>query len=320
MPMLLSKAIEGYFFDKATTYSGNTLTMYHLVYRNLIEHLGDKEIAAVTSADLKSFIDWLRTDYKPRRFSGDASPLAPASVDLHWKGVRSLFHWAFKELDIPRPDLNMPRPTFKRAHVKAFTEEEIRKILKACEYTCDKAHSGSTRVYRQKRPTSHRDKALILTLLDTGLRLGEALRVQIRDVNFESGEIVVSPYGTGKKTKPRLVILGTTARRAVWLYVARLKNSDPSDRLFQMTPVSTRLIMTRLGQRARVSDVHPHRFRHSFAIWYLRGGGDVFTLQRLLGHSDLTMTNYYLDIAQSDLANAHRKASALDRWNMTSPL
>jgi integrase/recombinase XerD len=318
--MLLSKAIEGYFYDKATTYSGKTLESYHFVFRNLITHLGDKDITSITPDDLKTFINWLRTDYIPKRFSGDTSPLMPASVDLHWKGARSLFHWANKELSLPRPDLNMPRPTFQRAHVKAFTEDEIRKILKACEYTADKAHDGSPHIYRQKRPTSHRDKALVLLLLDTGLRLGEALRVQIQDVNFETGEIVVAPFGTGRKTKPRMVILGATARRAVWLYVARLTNSNPTDRLFQMTPVSTRLILSRLGQRCGVLDVHPHRFRHSFAIWYLRGGGDIFTLQRQLGHSTLEMVSYYLDIAQSDLAAAHRKASALDRWNMTSPL
>ncbi len=318
--MIISKAVEGYFYDKRSTYSEKTLEAYVYVFRNLITHLGDKEIESVTPDDLKSFIDWLRTDYKPKRFSGDTSPLMPASIDLAWKGTRSLFHWANKELDLPRPDLNMPRPSFKRAHVKAFSEDEIRRMLKACEYTCDKSHAGSSKIYRQKRPTSHRDKALVLTLLDTGLRLGEALRVQIGDVNFESGEIIVAPFGTGKKTRPRLVILGATARRAVWLYVAKLNDSHPEDRLFQMTPVSTRLILARLGQRAGVPGVHPHRFRHSFALWYLRGGGDVFTLQRQLGHSTLEMTNWYLDIAQGDVAAAHRKASALDRWNMASPL
>lgn len=81
-----------------------------------------------------------------------------------------------------------------------------------------------------------------------------------------------------------------------------------------------RNIGLRLGKRAGVQDVHPHRFRHSFAIWFLRGGGDVFTLQRMLGHADLSMVNYYLDIAQSDIAMAHRKASALDRWNANGAL
>jgi integrase/recombinase XerD len=129
---------------------------------------------------------------------------------------------------------------------------------------------------------------------------------------------MVAPFSTGKKTRPRMVLLGSTARRAVWLYVARLKDSDPSDRLFQMTPTSARLVLGRLGERAKVDNVHPHRFRHSFAIWYLRNGGDVFTLQRLLGHSTLDMVNYYLDIERTDISLAHRKASAIDRWNKIS--
>ena len=319
--MLLSKAIEGYFYDKATTYSSNTLASYKLVFRNLISYLGDKDIAVVIPDELRSFINYMRTDYIPKRFSGDASPLAPASVDIHWKGVRSLFHWAEDALGVPRPDLKMPRPSFKRPIVHAFSEEEVRKLVKACEWTADKSHEGSQRIYRQKRPTSHRDKALVLTLLDTGLRLGELLRVQVRDVNFESGEIIVAPYGTGKKTRPRLVVLGATARRAVWLYLARITDGAPEDRLFRgMTTVSTRLILSRMGQRCGVKDVHPHRFRHSFAIWYLRNGGDIFTLQRLLGHGSLDMVMYYLDIAQSDIALAHKRASAIDRWNKDTPL
>ncbi|MGA2490692.1 MAG: tyrosine-type recombinase/integrase [Anaerolineales bacterium] len=318
--MLISKCIEGYFFDKTTTYSKKTLDAYHFVFNNLINFLGDKEITEVTPDDLKRYINWLREDYKPVRPSGDTSPLAPASVDLNWKGVRSLFHWANDELGVPRPDLKMPRPSFKRPHVQAFSEDEIRRLLKACEYTVDKAHNGSSHVYRQRRPTAHRDKAFILTLLDTGLRLGEALRLTIGDVNYETGEIIVAPFGTGKKTRPRVVLLGATSRRAVWLYVARLQNSDPSDRLFPMSPVSTRMLLDRLGERAKVPNVHPHRFRHSFALWYLRNGGDIFTLQRLLGHGSLDMVNYYLDIERSDIATAHKRASAIDRWNKISPV
>lgn len=132
--MLLSKAIQGYFYDKAATYSANTLETYKHTFRKLIEHIGDVEINSITPQHLSSFIHWLQSDeYAPNRANGDPSPLSPAYIDLHWKATRSLFVWAHKVLDLPRPDIDMPRPRFKRAQLKAFSEDEVRRLLKASE-------------------------------------------------------------------------------------------------------------------------------------------------------------------------------------------
>lgn len=119
------------------------------------------------------------------------------------------------------------------------------------------------------------------------------------------------------------MVIGNTARRALWLYIAHREKEFPThltDRLFPMTKMAVRFMLNRLAKRAGVTDVHPHRFRHSFAIWYLRGGGDIFTLQRILGHSSLDMVSYYLEYAQTDVASAHRRASPLDRWNSNGAL
>lgn len=312
--MLLSKAIQGYMYDKAASYSKNTLDNYVYVFNSLLAHLGDVDIETVKPKQLKEFIHWLQSDeYTPNRSNGDTSPLSPAYVDFHWKATRSLFGWAHKVLDFPRPDTDMPRPRFRRAQPKAFTEDEIRRLLKATEEIKSRSRSGNE--YIQRATTGGRNKAIILTLLDTGLRIGELLRITMRDVDFESGEIMIAPYSTGRKTRPRMVMLGSASRRAIWLYVARMEHTRQSDRLFPMSKNAVRLMLNRVAKRANVEDVHPHKFRHTFAIWFLRNGGDVFTLQRILGHASLDMVKNYLDIAQADIKTAHRRSSPVDIWN-----
>lgn len=88
------------------------------------------------------------------------------------------------------------------------------------------------------------------------------------------------------------------------------------DLIFQMETNSIRCLLRRLGERASVKDVHSHRFRHTFAIEFMRNGGDVFSLQRLLGHSSLEMVRRYLTLADTDAKFSHEKASPADRWHL----
>ena len=108
-------------------------------------------------------------------------------------------------------------------------------------------------------------------------------------------------------------------RKAIWRYLADRPKDDRAfctGALKPLNRVSLLHLLVRLGERAGVTGVHPHRFRHTFAINFLRNGGDLFSLKRLLGHSDLAMVEHYLALAQSDDETAHRKASPVDNWRL----
>jgi len=76
------------------------------------------------------------------------------------------------------------------------------------------------------------------------------------------------------------------------------------------------LLVKRLGEKASVHNVHPHRFRHTYAIQFLRNGGNLFELQQILGHEDLAMVKNYVRLAQLDLENAARRSSPADNWRL----
>jgi len=115
--------------------------------------------------------------------------------------------------------------------------------------------------------------------------------------------------------------LGASSRKAISIYLAHFPNIDKVP-LFRkanedaLDRYNVLKMIVALGERAGVRNVHPHRFRHTFGIMYLRNGGDLFTLQRLLGHTSLTMTQHYLALAKSDDVAAHKKASPVDNWKL----
>jgi integrase/recombinase XerD len=321
--MKLSKAVEGYSLDSLSNgYSKSTITSYQSSLNLLAQYLGDPEIETITGDDLKRFFLYLRTDYQPRRInSTDIRPLAGASLHGKWKAMRSLWNWA-SELLGPLPAAKtIPMPKYENKPIVPFTEEETKKLIRACEITAEANTERRTR-YVQRRPTAARDKAIVLILIDTGIRVGELSRLCIDDVDLESGEILIRPFGRGLKTRGRVVNIANHAKRALWLYLAKRSDTDPSDPLFlndELKKLDANAIKTfcrRLGERCGITGVHPHRFRHTFAIQYLRNGGDPYTLQKLLGHKSMEMVRRYLDIAQSDISNAHKRASPADRWRL----
>ena len=241
------------------------------------------------------------------------------SVFHVWKGIRAFYKWAAPEFGIQRPDLALTRPKYSLPEVQPFTQEEVKQLIKAVERTTPA--DGRRKGFTMARASALRDRCIILTLLDTGLRASELCRLTLADLDLQAGMVTVKPYRSGLKSRPRLVPVGQSARKVLWRYLAE-RQARPSDPLF-LTQNEKPLdrgqllhLLVRLGERAGVHHTHPHRFRHTFAIQFLRNGGDVFTLQRLLGHSSLEMVRHYLALAEADDESAHRRASPADNWRL----
>lgn len=319
--MRLMDAIRGFEVSRlADGYAPITLNGYKSSLSVLSRYLGNPEVNEITTENLKAFFHHLRTDYEPERGNGSKDPLASASHHRYWKSIRCFFKWAAEDLKTGRPDLLIKMPAYTNKEISPFTTEEIQSMVRACEKS-KIISDGKRRPYQFKRPLGLRNKALILVLLDTGVRAGEFCRLRIKDVNLDNGEVHVMPHHV-RKTRPRTVYLGKVARKAVWRYLAERPDAKPDDRLIvtmydhPMTQRSLLVEVKSIAEAAGVKNAHPHRFRHTFAIQLLRNGADVFTLQRLLGHATLEMVKHYLSLADSDASEAHRKASPADNWRL----
>ena len=321
----VSKATVGFLQYKAAEgLSPTTLQSYQRDLKLWLIYAGDVPVHTLTTKLIQDFFVWLRTDYEPRRLSGKRHPLAAKTIHNFYVSLSSFFTWASREFNLPNPIKTVPPPKFQEAPIEPFSKEEVELLLKVCEFSAE-VQPSNRRKFIMRRWANRRDQAIILTLLDTGLRASELCALKVSDVDLKTGKVQVKHgrLGGAKGGKGRTVYLGKAGRRAVWRYLAeREDGEDPDAPLFlarydrPMNKDSLRLLMARLGEKAGVKNCHPHRFRHTFAITYLRSGGDVFTLQSLLGHATLDMVQHYARIADIDVEQAHRRASPADNWRL----
>ena len=231
--MKLSKAIQGYLLYARTKYAKATVDHYELTLNMIMQQIGDREVDSVTVEDLQNYFGWLRREYKPHRFlrpGQEPTVMSDAGVEGYWKAIRSFYKWAEKYIGAPRPDLAIPQPKYRMPEVKAFTPDEPKRLLYAAEWT-SVVQTETKRAYRMHRSEYKRDVALLRFMLDTGLRVGEICRAKCEDVDLETGIVIVRPFGTGQKTKPRSVCLGKAARHAMWVYLAN-RDYKPDSSLF----------------------------------------------------------------------------------------
>jgi len=189
--------------------------------------------------------------------------------------------------------------------IKPYTPEQIKAMLKVCDW--DYAHNAKL--------LGSRNRAMVLVLYDTGLRLSELVSLNLQDIDVERGWI----RAQGKGSKERMVRIGRTAQKALWRYLMhRPKNGRQEIWLSEegkpLHDSGVQSVVDRLKKRAGISEEGCiHRFRHSFALNFLKVDRNPFNLQYLLGHSSLEMVRHYTaTLGMQDALEAHVKASPAD--------
>ena len=325
--LMMSKALTGFLqYKGAEGVASTTVVGYKRDLKVWIEYQGDQDILEIESQHILAFLNYMRTDYVPRRITGGNSrKLTPKTIYNIYISLASFFTWASREFNLFNPMKSIPRPRVPDdPPVEPFKKEELELLIKACD-CCEEAVTDRRRKFSMQRSTAKRDKAILLTLVDTGLRASELCALRIADADMKSGRVQVrsGEAGKAKGGKGRVVYLGKSARRFLWRYLAEREDGEDLEAplflgKFQrpFTRDALRQVIKGLGNKAGIRKCHPHRFRHTFAITYLRSGGDIFTLKSLLGHGSLDMVEHYARIAEVDVEQAHRKASPADNWRL----
>jgi|GEM_PF-980589 len=170
------------------------------------------------------------------------------------------------------------------------------------------------------REGKRRKAVLLFLILDTGLRISEALHIRPRDVDF--GRRMIRVFGKGGKE--REVPFG---RKSAELLRGLMSGLGPDEYIWKSSrtgrPITSaavrntlRTVQRRLREKEVHLAVHPHGFRHTFARNWILNGGDQFSLMRILGHSTVAMTNYYVQLWGADLAQKHAEIAPADRLNI----
>jgi integrase/recombinase XerD len=276
----------------AENLSAATLGWYGYRLERLVRWTGDPKAIALTTDQLRAWLIAVRAGEEGRR-------TADTYVEGHRRSASALLNWAVREGQLRRSPLEkIRRIRVERKELATLTADEVARMIA----------TQSTATF-----TGRRNRAILALLYDTGIRVGELVALRREDLDLEGRTLRVR----GKAKRDRRVPLSAELLRVLGPY---LGDARASTLLFTtstgkpLRPTAMNQWLRRAGRLAGITKrVSPHVFRHSFATAYLRNGGDEFTLQEILGHTDLEMVRRYVHLAASDVARRHAAASPFAR-------
>lgn len=320
--LTLTQAIQGFTLAcQARQLSANTLRDYNTTFKRFQGFVDDDPLLSDIGPDMvRRFMAWLATP----QAGGGAVARAPrplskkTSLNYH-TGLSALWAWAVTERLVERNVVReVEAPRAEKPAIVPLSQADVKTLLAACDRSREYSRPGK-RACDNARPTALRDKTLIFLLLDTGMRASEVCGITARDVDLKNRRVFVM----GKGDKERSLPISPETARVLWRYMTERSEAKASEALFvtrdgrPLDRVVLLEMLKNLGVKAGVPDCHPHRFRHTFAINFLRNGGNVYELQMALGHTTLEMVRTYLALAETDLQKAHEEASPVTRWRLS---
>lgn len=299
--MKIELAIQTFLSDvTASNLSAKTWRRYRDDLTELMHFLRDCDIymlEGITSDHLRDFFTYLMQ--RPNRGNRERT-LAPHSIEGKYRSIKRFFNFcSWEGLLAPNPMSHIHRPKTPKPIVNRLTEEQVLSALHLIDQT--------------KMP--ERNLALLLLMVYSGLRRGEALGLRIGDIDFKEGSATV----TGKGRKTRIVPVNETTAIAIkgWLEIRPKFAED--DYVF-VSRDGTRFhedgvhsLFERMRKKLGLRRFYPHLLRHTFAVLYLKRVKDYKSLQQILGHSRSSTTlDIYTDFDFEHIKRLHSEQFSND--------
>ena len=239
-----------------------------------------KNIKAITTDDLRGYL----SEYQQN------NSVSKVTIDNIRRNLSSFFSWLEDENYILKSPVRRIHRVKSTTSVKeTYSDEDLERLRDGCKEI--------------------RDLAMIDILASTGMRVGELVRLNRADINFNERECVVF----GKGDKERVVYFDARTKIHLQNYLNERTDDNPAllvglkapHKRLKIGGVETRL--KKLGSTIQIEKVHPHKFRRTMATTAIDKGMPIEQVQKLLGHEKIDTTLHYAMVKQSNVKNAHRK-------------
>lgn len=247
------------------------------------------DISAVSVSDCKAYYIHLSN-----------RNVSSVTVQTYIRALRAFLSWCYLEGYISE---NIPKkfrlPKTQKKKIDILTDSEVEQLFRCL--------SGRDFI-------SIRNYCIVALMIDSGLRLNEVVTIRRDKIHIAEGYAIVN----GKGNKERFVPLGLNSKRALLRYCAIVPNREKETPLFvkdTLIPIkesTVKQLFRKLKSRSGIPRLHPHLLRHTFATRYIERGGDIYSLQSILGHTSLEMVKKYVHLIPSKTVVNFAVLSPLD--------